>query len=258
MSLLLIEIVSEGMIFGADRNVTHIYERLGVSKVEIHGQSQRTKVLRWPNRRALIGYVGAAEIGGLPTDEWLYEFIGDNLEFQSFREMAFSLSGKVQEQRYLDEKGSSAELLILHLGGFEKREGVWVPSIWHIRNTHGTGANEYLDVKKDFLCTEVEWPWPTQEQRTRFGERAQSFDPFWIHQTEDLGTFNTIEAFLKAAFKVLCEQGHGTHAFPSSLSEWERQVKMSILTYSAYFQAYKGPGEQLVGGGADTVSLKWP
>ena len=33
---------------------------------------------------------------------------------------------------------------------------------------------------------------------------------------------------------------------------------MSVLTYGAYFEAYKGPGEQYVGGGADVVSLAWP
>jgi len=33
---------------------------------------------------------------------------------------------------------------------------------------------------------------------------------------------------------------------------------MSILTYGAYFEAYRGVGEQYVGGGADVVSIPWP
>ena len=87
---------------------------------------------------------------------------------------------------------------------------------------------------------------------------ADLYNPFWIHQTEDLGTFNTIEGFLKGAFRHLCESEHGTHKFPANLLDWERQVKMSILTYGAYFQAYREPGEQFVGGGVDTVVLEWP
>ena len=66
MSILLVEVVPQGLVFGADRNVTFTKQRMtesGNITIEIHGQNQRSKVLRWPNRKALVGYVGAAEIG---------------------------------------------------------------------------------------------------------------------------------------------------------------------------------------------------
>ena len=63
----------EGIVFAADRNITATTTRStpGGSFVEIvHGQSQRPKVLRWPNRKALVGYVGAGTIADfLAADE---------------------------------------------------------------------------------------------------------------------------------------------------------------------------------------------
>jgi hypothetical protein len=101
MSILLVEIVPQGIVFGADRNVTHSrvmqkrFEQDGKSVIEIReeifGQSQRPKVLRWPQRKAVIRYVGAAEISGMPTDEWLYDFIGNNLSFSSFENLSETL-----------------------------------------------------------------------------------------------------------------------------------------------------------------------
>ena len=225
------------------------------------GQSQRPKVLRWPNRKALIGYVGAATIGGLPTDEWLYDFIGDHLDFASFEVLAHDLKAAIQEQRALDEGSRDPEALVLHLAGFEERDSHQVPVVWYIRNPHGMKEGYYTDIRKEFLCTEEFWRYfpdvPPSQIRNRLAQLASNNRPFWFHQGLDLGTFNTLEAFLRGAFALLC-QVHPAHSFPRTLGEWEQHLKMAILTYGAYYQAFKGPGEQYVGGGADTVGLHWP
>lgn len=57
----------------------------GQSRDSELGHTQRPKVLRWPGRKAVIGYVGAAQVGGIPTDEWLYDFIGRHFEFRILR-----------------------------------------------------------------------------------------------------------------------------------------------------------------------------
>jgi len=262
MSILLVEVVPEGIIFGADRNVTHSKPRQGKQQpIEIRGQSQRPKVLRWPRRRALVGYVGAAEIGGVPTDEWLYDFVGDHPAFSSFEEVSESLRANVERQRCIDEGDGEPQPLIIHLGGFEQRDGVGVPVVWYIRNTYAVDKNPYGGIHREFDHSEEFWKYfpnssPLDIQAT-LAERSARYDPFWFHQGFDLGTFNLIERFLKSAFKVLCEI-HPDHSLPSTVREWERQVRMSILTYGAYFQAFKEPGEQYVGGGADTVSIEWP
>ncbi len=264
MSILAVQVLPQGIIFGADRNITYTEvasDPSGQSVTIVFGQSQRPKVLRWPNRKALVGYVGAAKIGGIPSDEWLYDYIGDHLEFPSFETLAHDLTKTIQEQRTLDEGQSEPEPLILHLAGFEERDAQQVPVVWYIRNPHGMKDGRYINVRKKFECTEEFWNYfpnisPSQI-RDSLNQLALDHRPFWFHQGLDLPTFNTLETFLRGAFKLLCQE-HPVHSFPQTLCEWEQHLKMSILTYGAYYQAFKGPGEQYVGGGADTVSLSWP
>lgn len=280
MSLLIVELVPQGIIFGADRNISVeskkiVYEDKGEERpfIEQHHyhfyQSPRPKVLRWPQRKALIGYVGEADIGGA-TDEWLYDFIGDNLNFESFKTLAESLRQRVQEQYRIEKERHYVESdnkflpLIIHLGGFEEKEGVQVPAVWVIRNDHNPPHLE--DIREEFEAVECVWSALSsaaitpQNISAYLTARAVAFDPFWFHQTgiEHLGTFNLLEAFLKAALrelslnKLIDEQG------PQTLEDWKRQVRMSILMYSGYIQAYKEPYEQDVGGGADVVAISWP
>lgn len=72
------------------------------------------------------------------------------------------------------------------------------------------------------------------------------------------GTFNLLEGLLKQTFRILAQVHNPVHKIPTNLADWERHARMAVLTYGAYFQAFKHPGEQIVGGGADTVSLPWP
>lgn len=78
MSVLVVQLVPEGLLFGADRNITT--SLLRGDDVLASGQSLRPKVLKWPNHEIIVGYVGRATIGDDHTDEWLYDFIGRNLE----------------------------------------------------------------------------------------------------------------------------------------------------------------------------------
>jgi len=254
------------MIFGADRNVTvtrRISTASGQTTIVIQGQGQRPKVLKWPNEKALIGYVGVAQIGRLPTDEWLYRFIGQHLDFATFEDLAESLRAEIEQQHRIDEGHNPPEPLIVHLGGFEKREAHQVPIVWYIRNSYQLENGEYKDIRKEFQKTEEFWQpqyfggTPYDQIKTRLNDLAANYNPFWFHQGFDLGTFNTIEAFLKAAFRFLV-QHHPVHKFPRTLADWEKHLKMAILTYGAYFEAFREPGEQYVGGGVDTVRLDWP
>ncbi len=273
MSILLVEVVPQGMIFGADRNICSeekkvVHEDRGEERpfIEQHHfhfyQTPRPKVLRWPKHKALIGYVANdATMGGVPTDEWLYDFIGDHLQFSSFETLAESLRKRVEEQRRIDEGDDDPVPLIIHLGGFEERECAQVPIVYVIRNAHAPSGMD--DWRKEFLKKEDFWStfehsMPAKDIRAYIEKRTLAYDPFWFHQGFDLGTFNTLEAFLKAALrelhlsKVIDDQG------PQMLLDWERQVRMSILMYGAFFQAYKNPYEQYVGGGVDTISIPWP
>ena len=267
MSILVVQILPQGIIFGADRNVTETSTDVitgGTTTIKhIYGQSQRPKVLRWPNNKALVGYVGAAEIAGRPTDEWLYDFIGWNIYPNSLQELAFTLRDEVENRRKIDEGSSEAEPLIIHLGGFEKRGKYWVPEIWFIRNVYKLIDGEYDDFRKEYQCSEELWKpeyfgYTTPENiRSELKRIAEAFEPFWFHQGFGLRTFNVLEAYMRDGFKYLVNY-HPGHSYPATLKEFERHLKMSILIYESYFQAFKGPAEQYVGGGVDTVKIDWP
>jgi len=126
------------------------------------------------------------------------------------------------------------------------------------------GKPQYLeDVRKEFEAEDCLWleshRWyvPPQKLRSHLSDQAAKFNPFWFHQGFDLGKFNLLEDFLKAALRELYSSGLFEQKYPQTLSEWEKQVRMSILMYGSYFQAYQKPHEQYVGGGVDTITIPW-
>ena len=93
--------------------------------------------------------------------------------------------------------------------------------------------------------------------RANVEQRAKNWEPFWFHQGHDLATFNMLDQVLRAGMRPII-QNHPDHQFPDSLQEWSKHLKMAILTYGAYFEAFYLPFNQYVGGGADVVWAKWP
>jgi hypothetical protein len=253
VSILVVHLIPQGLIFGADRNVTTQVE----GEVVYVGQSQRPKVLKWPNRDALLGYVGQARIDDRMTDEWLYAYIGRNLGEQSFDVLAGALGADLDEGI---QRGAIDSPVVIHLGGFELVEGEWYPRVWFLHNTNGLDeAGGYLlgdqVVVREELGQQEYFGDSTSEQiRARVAERVFSF-----RQGVDLGAFNLIDDGLREAMRAIVHfhPGQPVRA-PVTLEDWEKHVRLSILGYGAYFGAFYEPFQQFVGGGADVVSAAWP
>jgi hypothetical protein len=262
MSIMAVQIVAEGILFATDRNIT---VSLTDDSGGLVGQSQRPKVLKWPNREIIIGYVGQAEIEEQPTDLWLYDFIGAHLdEGESLSELAHALEDRL-EFAFRREDGDDPPALIIHLGGFIAREGQWVPEVWFVRNPHGMDETGYTNVTTDFDATEELGSrfdgLPGNEIRERVRALAEANSPFWFHQGYDLGTFNVLDQATKMGMQMIIdhhEQAWRLHKRPTTIEEWSRHLRMSVLVYGAYFQAFYEPFEQYVGGGADVVWAAWP
>jgi len=260
MSIMVMEILPVGIIFAADRNVTG-YDNYGNTiqdkKIE--------KVLKWPNRKAVIGFVGAANINNMYMDEWLKLFIKEYEDFNSFEVLAKELCCRIEKQRRIDEGSNSPVPLIIHLGGFERRNGFEVPVIWFIRNVYGMGKFDYRDFRKEFQYSEEFWNmFPKaygevfpEEIRKILSVLAKKFQPYWFHHGIDLATFNVMQDMLKSTFKLLCEN-LPNHEFPRDLSDWEKYLKMQVLMYGAYFEAFFPENKHFVGGGVDIASIPWP
>jgi hypothetical protein len=104
------------------------------------GQAQRPKVLKWPNCQVVVGYVGRAEVAGEHTDEWLYDFIGRNLD-TDLPQLAYELKSKLE----FDLRGHvDGEPMVLRLGGFVEDAGQWKPQVWYIRNSAADSGYGYV------------------------------------------------------------------------------------------------------------------
>ncbi len=257
MSLLYVQLVPEGILFGADRNIT-AQATLSDGTIEIHvsGQSQRSKVLKWPNHEVIVGYVGAAEIAGKPTDDWLYRFIGRNLEFESLEKLAGSLTDELNAHFAAGElEGPS----IVHLAAFEKIDDQWTPRIYFIRNTGELYPNGAYEVVDKFSCSEELGTAyfvgkNGDEIRDHVRQRFFSF-----RQGYDLGSFGAIDEALRAAmYAIVHTHPSKPHPAPTTLDEWSKHVAFAVNGYGAYFASFYAPFEQYVGGGADVVWAAWP
>jgi hypothetical protein len=253
---LVVHLVRQGLLFGADRNITaQMTLRDGTVEVVVTGQAQRPKVLKWPNREVIVGYVGAAEIGNVPADEWVYAFIGRNL---SVTDDLNTIAARLRDE--LDAAFRSGEFegpSVWHLGGFEKVGGEWAPRVHFIRNTTAINADGSYTVGQGFDHSEelsqanYFGSTPGDEIRASLADRWFSF-----RQGYDLAAFNTIDQKLREAMEVLMTAGHRPQ--PLTLPEWAEHVALGIHGYGAYFAAFYPPFEQYVGGGADVVSAAWP
>jgi hypothetical protein len=258
MSILVVQLVREGLLFGADRNVTTQRTLTdGTAQVIVIGQTQRPKVLQWPNRDVLLGYVGEGTIGGKSTDRWLYSFMGQHLDFPTLKDLAEDLRIELDG---LFQAGDFKQPLIVHLGGFEEIGNEWRPEIYFIRNTVALTPEGAYTIGTRFDCSEeVSTP-------DRFvGKTAEEIRDyvtttlFSFRQGIDLASFGSIDQALREAMRAIVH-GHPNqpHGVPTTLDEWAKHVAFSIHGYGAYFAAFHPPYEQLVGGGADVVTAPWP
>jgi hypothetical protein len=126
VSLFVAEIVAEGIVFAADKNIT------------------------WPKQKALLGYVGRAEVGGKTMHECLYDFMGDHIGFADPTAVAHNLCDRLQAE--IGGRGQMES--IVQFATFACREGHIVPEYWHVTNVHGLDANNYLPPAENFIAEE--------------------------------------------------------------------------------------------------------
>lgn len=255
MSVLVVELLDCGIIFGADRYFTH--HESGRSF-----QRPGEKIFKWPREDILFGFAGVAEIGGLPIQAWLEDRRSEYASISGLSAIAMHLRDEVEKQRRIDEGDRDPEGLIIHLGGFEETLVGPLPQVWHVQNVQELGGTHgYKRFQKEFRAFDAfaneTAAIPKEHIRAFLRAKANGFDPFWFHQGIDYFAFNALDLATKAALNYL-SKGHPGYSHPRTLDEWKKRVAFSILMYGAYFQAYRDEGEQYVGGGVDVLSLPWP
>ncbi len=112
MSIMVVQLTPVGVLIGADRNITsQATWSDGSQTIVVSGQSQRPKVLKWPNHDVIVGYVGMAEIGNQSTDQWLYSFIGKHLSFGSLEDLAQDLTDDLNTAIPMGGPGTQPSLM---------------------------------------------------------------------------------------------------------------------------------------------------
>lgn len=262
MSVLVLNVIPEGIIMGTDRLI-----RWGRDPNGNVGFTEGFKVLRWPNRRAMMGFVGMGDLGRRAdrnsTFEWLSDFIGEHSDFSFLPELAQNLCEAVQNQFQQDGwQGDETDLLIIELTGFHLTDqGIPVPQVWHIANTHGINENTgtYDNIDASFGVSE--------ECASRFNDvgRVRALtgqQPFWIHQTGEIGLFNSLCVNLDRFYDDrLARFGVAIGTDPPEfdrLHEFESRVRMKVLSYGAFYDSFETPISRAIGGGADVLFLEWP
>src|SRR5689334_16880972 len=118
MSVFVSEVLPNGIVFAADRNISVPFcDKNGV--VVGYVQQPGSKLLRWPRSNALLGYVGVADVGSKSMHEWLYNFMGDHIAFRDPATVAHDLCAGLQR-----ELGPKADSTIVQFSAYAMRDGL--------------------------------------------------------------------------------------------------------------------------------------
>lgn len=121
MTLIIANVVPQGLIFAADRNITG---------ANVSVLSEEEKVIKVGD--VVACYAGRARIGGIPMCDWLRGFLTRRAG-STMRELGPALAAELElafGAVPMEQRGT-----ILHLGGFETgSDGRALPVIWYVRD----------------------------------------------------------------------------------------------------------------------------
>ena len=268
MSILLSAYYPEGIVFVADKNATISYSSLQEKKRYV--EPTATKVLSWPRQKAIVGFVGLGELAGLPLYEWMRVFIASTRDFKDIARLAKKLKNAVQkdfQKDHPDGTDVSESQLIIHLGGFTKKQGVHVPVMYHIWNHGGIDANtgSYPLGERQFRISEdvkgcfENWPNPNdypKRVRDRLQNMINERRYFWFNNGANIGAFNVFKDFIWHALQIIQDAGFATKY--KGLGARVAFCKMAVEVFGVYFTHHFFPEDRAVGGGVDVAFIPWP
>ncbi len=262
MSILLSVYFPEGIVFATDKNMTRCYAD-GDQDVDV---GTATKVIPWPQRRAVVGYCGLAELVGIPMDEWLRQFVAQTRNFTSLESLAMQLQQQIQHdssQDYPPGENCKDAGLIIHLGGFRTINGVSVPAMYLISNIPcDQTTGKYGDATRTFnqpTDQMANWQNPPSSCRQQIEEIYKKGGLIWFNNGCDYPVFNVLKETLWAALNTIKQAGLGI--LPTTGDDLEDRVaycKIAIELFGSFFANYYEPRDRSVGGGVDTEWVAWP
>lgn len=259
MSLLVANVTQEGLIFAADRNLS---DSSG-NKVD-----EAPKVLKSADGEVIAGYVGNAQVGSVPMQDWLADFLARH-GGASLPDVSHALAGEL-EASYANASTNDRGTIV-HVGGFETgKDGNALPVIWYIRDAEiqldGTVKHlagfEHRDELKEVGTGEPPYFADATGDEIRQMLREANTPLPWagFRQGFDLGTFSRLDRLIwKFSGALLAGVSDAKiHEAPTTIEEWAPFMRMSVLAYASYFEAFYPAGKRPVGGGVDVETIAWP
>ena len=133
MTLVLTELSSFGIAMAADSTVTRTQTQTGLSYA-IPNAAQKLRAV--PHLNAGISCWGLGTIAGIPTDQWLSNFINSNTSLTTLQSFANELARQLNAQVPPNTSGVSRPGF--HLAAFENYNGTPTPSFYHIHDGPST------------------------------------------------------------------------------------------------------------------------
>lgn len=268
MSILLSVYYPEGIVYVADKNITVMTEK--ESKSIKYVESTGTKVLSWPRKRAIVGYVGIARLAGYPLDEWLRIFIAETRDFKDIKKLAKKLKNRIEYDFNEDFQNEEVDdkQLIIHLGGFTKVKDVYVPVLYHIWNYTGkvdSKTGKYPIGERIFKLSEDVEPivkkslqpgdYP-QKAREKLQSMVDQGHYLWFNNGYNLGAFNVFKDVVWGALHIIKANGFALNT--SGIIDRVAFCRMAVELFGSYFTYNNFPEDRVVGGGSDAVYIPWP
>lgn len=268
MSILLSTYWTEGIVFSADRNATIIYRSQKQKQLkQCVDVGSATKVLAWPRKTAVVGFIGLGSLAGLSMDEWIRQFIVSTRDYDGIDSLARQLRDSIQKDWDYDHPSSkdiSLAGLIVHLGGFRSDQNVVVPAMYLITNVPGLKERGgYPDPTTDFTVSDqiaghmtnwgVTYPSGVRDKIAQIEQRG---DLLWFNNGYMYRAFNVFKGALWQALRVL-----RTEAMLEPNPTMKDRIaftEMAVRVFGLFFEHHFVPEQRAVGGGADTEWIPWP
>lgn len=192
MTLVLTELSSLGIAMAADSAVTHTQTQTGLKYV-IPNAAQKLQVV--PHLNAGISCWGLGSIAGIPTDQWLSNFISSSSAFTTLQGFANELSRQLNAQAPPNTSGNNT--LGFHLAAFENYNGTPTPSFYHIHDGPSTTLQQRgIPVNPNQFNANHDVPPQIFQQTISAGQ-------YWIIRNGDYQLYANIFSLLGSFFQQL-------------------------------------------------------
>ena len=158
--------------------------------------------------------------------------------------------------------------LIIQLGGFTQKEGVFVPvmyKIWNFTGKVDPKTGDYPPGERIFKLEEIiekevkTWPNPEdypKSVRNRLQSQIDQGRYTWFNNGSNLGAFNVFKDFVWNALRVIKDAGFAANT--SGIDARIAFCRMSVELFGLYFTHNYFPEDRVVGGGSDIAYISWP